>query len=668
MTETREPDFTGWATQYNMRCSDGRTIKPGAFKHMDGKTVPLVWMHQHLDPENVLGHARLSDRAFGTFAEAWFNETERGQHVKQAVIHGDINTLSIYANNLKEQRISNGKEVSHGDIKELSVVLSGANPGALIENVNIVHGDHYEIRDEEAIIYTGLELEHSNISTEPEEKNVANDTTNTLEHAEGEETVEDIVNTMNDKQKKALYYLVGAAAEGEGDDAEHDGISGEEFLAHINESIKEGFTAMGNVFDQTDKSTEGKATLSHDQMLSIINQGRKLGSLKEAVESSDVLAHAGVDGVDYGVENLDFLFPDAKALDDSPQFIKRRTEWVAAVLNGVKRVPFAKVKSVVADITAEEARARGYVKGTMKKEEVIKLLKRTTSPTTIYKKQRLDRDDILDIKDFNVVVWLKAEIRLMLEEEVARAILIGDGRSSSNPDKIKDPEGATDGTGIRSIAHDSDMYAHQVQMPANVAPRDEIKAVIRARSAYRGSGSPTYFTTDAALTDLLLLEDKVGRRLYDTEAALASILRVKEIVTVEVLEEVPGIRGIIVNLQDYTVGTNQGGEISFFEDFDIDFNQEKYLMETRLSGALTKPKSAIVLRRDAGDPVTPAAPTFADNVITIVPTAGVIYTIEDEPVTGNVTITEDTTVDAKADTGKYIPSNTTTSWSFTYTA
>lgn len=666
MADNRAPDFTGWATAYNQKCSDGRTIKPGAFKHMDGKTVPLVWMHQHNDPENVLGHAKLSDRAFGTYAEAWFNETERGQHVKTAVQHGDVGTLSIHATGLSERKLKDGKEVYHGDIKEVSVVLAGANPGALIENVNILHGDMFETLDEEAIIYTGLELEHSDNSEK--ENEVANNTTNELEHAD--KTVQDVVDSMSEEQKNVLYYLVGEAASGNGDgEATHDGLSTEDFLAHIDNQIQEGFTAMGNVFDQTDADTKsGKAVLSHSDVQAIMKRASKVGSLREVIEEAPELQHAGVDGVDYGINAIDTLFPDAKALDASPQFIKRRTEWVAKVLDGTKHVPFAKVKSVVADITAEEARARGYVKGTMKKEEVIKLLKRTTSPTTIYKKQRLDRDDILDIKDFDVVVWLKAEMRLMLEEELARAILIGDGRSSGNPDKIKDPEGAVDGNGIRSIANDSDMYIEEVILPANVSPADEIKAVVRARSAYRGSGSPTYFTTDASVTDYLLLEDKVGRPLYDTEAALAAKLRVKEIVPVEVLEETEDVRAIVVNLQDYTIGTNQGGDITFFDDFDIDFNQEKYLLETRLSGALTRPKSAIVIRRQAGTAATPASPSYngTTHVITIPTTTGINYEIEDEVVTGTVTITDDTEVTASPKSGYYIPAGSTRTWTFTY--
>lgn len=666
MADNRAPDFTGWATAYNQKCSDGRTIKPGAFKHMDGRTVPLVWMHQHNDPENVLGHAKLSDRAFGTYAEAWFNETERGQHVKTAVQHGDVGTLSIHATGLSERKLKDGKEVYHGDIKEVSVVLAGANPGALIENVNILHGDMFETLDEEAIIYTGLELEHSDNSEE--ENKVANDTTNELEHAD--KTVQDVVDSMSEEQKNVLYYLVGEAASGDdNEEAKHDGLSTEDFLAHIDTQIQEGFTAMGNVFDQTDANNKGgKPVLSHSDVQAIMKRASKVGSLREVIEEAPELQHAGVAGEDYGINAIDTLFPDAKALDASPQFIKRRTEWVAKVLDGTKHVPFAKVKSVVADITAEEARARGYVKGTMKKEEVIKLLKRTTSPTTIYKKQRLDRDDILDIKDFDVVVWLKAEMRLMLEEELARAILIGDGRSAGNPDKIKDPEGAIDGSGIRSIAHDSDMYVEQVVLPANVSPADEIKAVVRARSAYRGSGSPTYFTTDASVTDYLLLEDKVGRPLYDTEASLAAKLRVKEIVPVEVLEETEDVRAIVVNLQDYTIGTNQGGDLTFFDDFDIDFNQEKYLLETRLSGALTRPKSAIVIRRASGTAATPTQPAYnpTTHVITIPTTTGINYEINDEVVSGNVTITEDTEVTASPKTGYYIPAGEPRTWSFAY--
>ena len=409
-------------------------------------------------------------------------------------------------------------------------------------------------------------------------------------------------------------------------------------------------------------AVDTRQTLSHDDLVEINSAAKELGSYKKAFEGF-ILAHA-----DYGITNIDVLFPDARVQSNTPELIARQTEWVTKVLSATKHSPFAKVKTILADLTAEEARAKGYVKGTLKKEEVVTLMQRTTSPTTIYKKQKLDRDDIVDIVDLDVVAWLKWEIRFMLNEEIARAILIGDGRLTGNPDKIKDPAGQIDGIGIRSIAKDHELYAHPVELAANVAPSVMIDEITRARTNYRGSGSPSFYTTDSVLTELLLLKDKMGRRLYETETALAAAIRVKEIVAVEVMEEDPTLIGIIVNLIDYTVGTNKGGEVTMFDDFDIDFNQYKYLMETRLSGALTKPKSALVIRRESGIEAVPAAPTFANNVITIVPTTGVDYLIDGVVVTGTVTITESTDVVAEPKTGYYLKALATRNWAFTYTA
>ena len=423
---------------------------------------------------------------------------------------------------------------------------------------------------------------------------------------------------------------------------------------------QEGITMPTNVFEQNGPATK-RATLTHAQVQEIIEEAKKGSSFKEAF-----LAHAGT----YGIDNIEVLFPDARLVNQAPDLIARQTEWVAKVLGATKHAPFARIKSVLADLTAEEARARGYIKGNLKKDEVISLLKRTTSPTTVYKKQKLDRDDIIDITDLDVIAWLKAEIRLMLNEEIARAILVGDGRLSSSDDKIKDPAGSTDGVGIRSIANEHELYAIKVQLAANVSADAMIDQITRARSKYRGSGSPTLYITDPVLTDMLLLKDKMGRRLYDTEASLATVLRVKEIVPVEVMEDTPDLLAIIVNLTDYTVGADKGGELNFFEDFDIDFNQNKYLLETRISGALTRPKSAIVIRREQGTAATPSAPSFngATNTITIPTTTGIVYMVNDEPVSGSQVITADTTVEAVADAGHYIPANTTTEWTFTYTA
>jgi hypothetical protein len=697
-------DFSGYATKVGLKCSDGRTIMPNAFKHQDKVTVPLVWMHMRNAPENILGHAVLEHRADGVYTYCYFNETEAGKTAKNLVEHKDITQLSIYANQLTQQ----GANVTHGDIKEVSLVLAGANPGAYIVNVNIQHGDGYEIVEDEAIIYTGLEFQHQDEAGEvmsgttetaeveentevqhsDEELAAVIDTMNdaqknavhfligealahsnenkeesgeALQHAE--ETVQDVFDTLTDKQKEVVYFLIGSAVDNAGSGATDSTTSNTSSTDNNVQHNQEGTTDMGsrNVFDQTTDAPSGVKHLTHSQIQTIVNDAQKMGSFKESF-----LSHAA----EYGIENIDLLFPEAKTLSNTPELLARQTEWVVKVLGAVKKTPFAKIKSLVADLTAEQARAKGYVKGNKKTEEVLKMLRRTTSATTVYKKQKLDRDDVVDITDFDVIVWLKWEIRFMLDEELARAILIGDGRTALDPDKIKDPEGAIDGIGIRSIVHDDELYAVQVELVANVSADVVVDEITRARTQYRGSGSPTLYTTDKVLTDLLLLKDKMGRRLYETDTALAAALRVKEIVAVEVMEETPEIMAIIVNLVDYSLGANKGGEVNFFEDFDLDFNQNKYLMETRCSGGLTKPKSAIVVRRQQGTAVTPTAPSFdgATNTITVPTKAGVVYTINEEPVTGNVVIATDTDIEAIADTGYYIPANTTVLWTFTYTA
>lgn len=671
MTE-RKPDFSGWATKSNIECSDGRTILSGAFKHQDKARVPLVWQHDHKTATNVLGHADLENRAFGVYAYGFFNESEQGQHAKELVEHGDINALSIFANKLKQRAGS----VLHGNIIELSLVYKGANPGAMIENVgDLAHTEDGDIISE-AIIYTGLTLEHQD---KPEgEANVAEEQQTGGDA--GDKTVKEIFDTLSDAQKDVVYFMVGEAvkqAKEEDDDddgemAQSDNVPFEEVLQHINNAVQEGITTVSrNVFDANSEGKKnGGEVLSHGQFADIVNAARK-----DKTESfMDVLVHGANDVLehaegDYGITDIQFLFPDAKALGTTPDFIAQRMEWVNVVLTGTKHVPFAKVKSIHADITEPEARAKGYIKGKEKKEEVIKLLRRSTGPATVYKKQKLDRDDILDITDFDVVVWLQAEIRLMLEAEIARAILTGDGRSSIDEDKIQDPEGAVHGVGIRSILHDSDLYAHKVQLPANVAEKDMVKGIIRARTNYRGTGKPTLFISDNALTDMMLLEDKFERPLYETEAALADKLRVSNIVTVEMFDETENLLCILVNLADYTVGANKGGEITNFEDFDIDFNQNKYLAETRISGALTKPKSAIVVTRALGQKATPSPTSFdsGTNVITIPTVTGVLYSINQEVVSGTVTIVEDTEVTASPDAGYFFEANTTRSWTHTYT-
>ena len=557
-------DFSGWATKVNLKCSDGRTIMKDAFKDNDGKSVPLVWNHQHNDPSNVLGHALLQNRDEGVYAYCTFNDSEAGKTGKLLVQHGDVCALSIWANQLKQ----NLNNVVHGNIREVSLVLAGANPGAFIDSI-IMHGQE---SDEEAIIYTGEDIVLSH-GDDKEDKKVE-ETEKKIETGK-EETVADVFNTLSEKQKNVVYAIIGQALEeGEGSDDEEESKGGKE-MKH-------------NVFDQIEEKQDD--VLSHDAMNTIISDGKRFGSLKESF-----LAHAD----EYGIKQIDYLFPEAKSLNNPPEFIKRETDWVSKVMNGVHRTPFSRIKSSFADITADEARAKGYIKGNLKKEEVFTLLKRSTTPTTIYKKQKLDRDDIIDITDFDVVAWLKSEMRMMLNEEIARAILIGDGRLSSSDDKINEQN-------IRPIASDAELYS--VRVPVNVAASattdDKAKAMIRAavkaRKEYKGSGNPTFFTTEDWLTDALLLEDTMGHRLYKNESDVAAAMRVSNIVTVPVMEGAKGpnggdLIGIIVNLNDYNVGADKGGAINMFDDFDIDYNQQKYLIETRCSGALTKPYSALVL-------------------------------------------------------------------------
>ncbi|MDD2298536.1 MAG: HK97 family phage prohead protease [Fermentimonas sp.] len=568
-------DFSGWATRNNLKCSDGRTILKDAFKHHNGKTVPLVWNHQHNDPLNILGHALLENRDDGVYAYCKFNETESGKNAKLLVEHGDVSALSIYANQLKQQ----GLNVLHGAIRELSLVLAGANPGAFIDAV-IRHGEE---SDEEAIIYTGenISMYHAEDKKE-EEKLVKEDSKN--EKKENEETVADVFETLNEKQKTVVYAMIGQALE-ENDEPEdnnnnNDSKGGDKVMKH-------------NVFDKEDTICED--VLSHADTEAIFANVKRYGSLRDAV-----LAH--------GIENIDYLFPDAQNVTNTPQFIQREMGWVQKVMNGVHHTPFSRIKSIFADITEEDARAKGYIKGSFKKEEVFSLLKRTTTPTTIYKKQKLDRDDVVDITDFDVVAWLKSEMRVMLDEEIARAALVGDGRLSSSDDKVNEQN-------IRPIWTDSDLYTIKtpVTVAANATADEKAKAFIRAaiksRKNYKGSGEPTLYTTEDVLTDCLLMEDTTSRVIYDSVSKLATALRVKEIVTVPVMEDLSRtvasdeytLMGIIVNLSDYNIGADKGGAVNMFDDFDIDYNAQKYLIETRCSGALTKPYSAIALELTTED-------------------------------------------------------------------
>ena len=575
-------DFSGWATKNNIKCSDGRTILRDAFKHNDGQTVPLVWNHQHNESANVLGHAVLENREEGVYAYCTFNDTEAGKNAKLLVEHGDVTALSIYANQLKQ----NGSNVMHGTIREVSLVLAGANPGAFIDSV-IRHG---EFCDDEAVIYTGenLTLEHAdNKPSDKEDKAGEDDKGDGKVEGNKEKTIKDVVDSMSEEQKNVLYALVGQALEGK---------EMAQSAIEENNNIEDGGEQemKHNVFEG--KETDNKNVLSHDAMETIFKDAKRYGSLKESF-----LAHAD----QYGIKDIEWLFPDAKNVNMQPDFIKRDDSYVQKVMRGVHHVPFSRIKSMHADITADQARAKGYIKGKLKKEEVFTLLKRTTSPTTIYKKQKLDRDDVVDITDFDVVAWLKMEMRMMLDEEIARAILVGDGRLSSDDDKINE-------MCIRPIATDADLYCVKAPVTVASAATEEeiakafIRTVIKSRKEYKGSGSPTLFTTEDVLTNCLLLEDKNGRIIYDTVEKLATALRVKEIVTVEVMEgaktkvesqEKP-LMALMVNLVDYYVGADKGGAVNMFDDFDIDYNQQKYLMETRCSGALVKPYSAIAVALD----------------------------------------------------------------------
>lgn len=601
-------DFSGWATKANLKCSDGRTILKDAFRDNDGQTVPLVWNHQHSDPFNVLGHALLENREEGVYAYCKFNDTESGRNAKLLVEHGDVSALSIYANQLKQQ----GSNVHHGAIREVSLVLASANPGAFIDSI-IKHGEESE---EEAIIFTGedIMLSHGEDDTEDdiesdveeEVEKESEEESAEISHAdtaeeddnveENEKTVADVLKTLTEEQATVVYSIIGEILNKS--NADENDEKGDDNMKH-------------NVFDQDSKQTEN--VLSHADVAAIFADAKRYGSLKDAVmqhaDGNEALMHAvtneGGETVNYGMANVEYLFPDSKAVSNVPDFISRDMNWVAKVVGGAKHLPFSRVKSIHADITMDEARAKGYAKGKQKIEEVFALLKRTTTPTTIYKKQKLDRDDVVDIVDFDVVSWLKREMRLMLDEEIARAALVGDGRTPGTDDKISEDN-------IRPIWKDVDTYVVRkgVTVEANATADDKAKAFIRSaiksRKDYKGSGNPTLFTTEDMLTDCLLLEDVNGRVIYDTVEKLRTALRVSSIVTVPVMEGLSregsgddtntyNLMGIIVNMNDYAFGADKGGAINMFDDFDIDFNQQKYLIETRCSGALIKPYSAIVI-------------------------------------------------------------------------
>ena len=576
-------DFSGWATKANLQCSDGRTILPDAFAHQDSTQVPMVWQHGHSQPSNVLGHARLEARDGSIYAYGFFNSTEQAKNAKTLVEHGDISALSIFANQLVEK----GKRVSHGVIRELSLVLAGANPGALIDNIELQHadGDTVTLTDE-AIIYTGETLNHGEEEEQEEQEEQEEE-----QVEEENSTVAQIYNNMNEAQKEVVHFMVGSALESSATspDSQKDNPA-----THSESHEEEPTTMKRNVFEQNGSGKEVvKHKLTRSDQSAIFADAMRMGSLKEAAESY---------ALKHGITDIDVLFPEVRPVDATPQFDTRRIEWVKEVLSSCSKTPFTRIKSLFADITVEEARAKGYIKGNLKKEEFFGVAKRITTPSTVYKKQKLDRDDILDITDFDVVAWLKAEMRVMLDEELARAILIGDGRDVDDEDKIKDPMGAAEGAGVRSVLNDHELYVHQATInleDAGSNPSELVDAVVSNLQYYKGTGAPDLYTTLPRLTSLLLAKDTLGRRLYPTIGELTSALGVVEINTVQVMEDIPDLLGILVNLNDYTIGTDRGGDVSMFDFFDIDYNQYKYLIETRLSGALTKIRSAVVIR-DSG--------------------------------------------------------------------
>ncbi|MCD8372602.1 MAG: HK97 family phage prohead protease [Clostridia bacterium] len=569
--DKKQYDFSGWATKNNLLCSDGRIIRKDAFKENDGQVVPLVWNHTHNDPDRVLGHALLENRDEGVYAYCSFNDTENGKNTKLLVEHGDVCALSIYANRLKQQ----GANVMHGSIREVSIVLAGANPGAFIDNI-VSHGEESE---GEAIIFTGeeIELHHSDDSNKNEEKKGDSSMSESTTQTKKEKTLQDVIDTMTEEQKTALYALVGLALEQKDSDENNDD-EGDNNVKH-------------NVFsDSNDEYNASRTTLSHSEMQEILSDGKRYGSLKDAF-------------IQHGIEDIEYLFPDAKNMTNTPIFIDRNQEWVKKVMNSVHHTPFSRIKSIFANITEEDARAKGYIKGNLKKDEVFGLLKRTTTPITVYKKQKLDRDDVVDITDFDVVAWIKTEMRSKLDEELARAFLVGDGRTTSSDDKINEAN-------IRPIWTDADLFTIKtaVTVSSDASSSDRVKAFIRAcvksRKNYKGSGNPDLYTTEDVLIDCLLLEDNDGRVIYDSEEKLKKALRVNNIITVPVMEDLTRtdsdgktrtLMGIVVNLADYNVGADKGGAVNMFDDFDIDYNAQKYLIETRCSGALTVPYSAIAL-------------------------------------------------------------------------
>jgi hypothetical protein len=664
-----EPDFSGYATKTGLECADGRTIMPDAFKHMDGKRVPLVWHHGHSEVDNILGHAVLEARDDGVYARGYFNDTPKGLHAKGMVQHADIDSLSIWANKLLER----GKQVFHGMIKEVSLVISGANPGAKIDFVAIQHSadpDDVTQLSDEAIIFTGLSFEHGALSEEPKVEDKPEVDEEALKHA----SIKEVYDTLNPDQLDMVHFMLASVAEA-ADKVEHSdtkpndnegGLSHEEGSETMRRNV---FETNGGGSGGTSTQTAERRTLSHDDMKAITDSAKRSGSLKHAVEEY-ALAH--------GIENIGTLFPDAKSLADRPEFITRENSWVTGVINGVNRTPFSRIRTMFADLTYEAARAKGYVTGAFKKEEWFGVSKRTTAPTTIYKKQKLDRDDILDITDFEVVAWLKFEMQFMIKEECARAILIGDGRDGGDEDKIKDPASSADGQGIRSVYNEGEVFQTTAYVnlgDTNSSRLEAMETILRHRRFYKGTGMPTLYTTEAEIVEMLLIKDGQNRVMWESKDKLASYLRVRDIVAVEPMEEVADLWGIMVNLADYNVGTDRGGELTMFDDFDLNYNQYLYLIETRFSGALVKPKSALIIKKTASTNVlvTPNAPTFVEStgVITIVATTGVVYKNKDTNATlstgaqSALAAGASLTVLATPASGYYLSNNEDDEWTFT---
>ena len=590
-------DFSGYATKNDVRCSDNKVIRHGAFAAYDGKTVPLVWQHQHKDVANVLGHADLEVREDGVYAYAHLNHSDAGRTAREMVRNGDVKAMSIYATHVKAR----GNDVVHGELVEVSLVLRGANPGAYIDQVSIQHGDDGD--ELEAVMYTDAQIDFVSHTDDDEAEDSEVEETDDVEHAEedpedeesdgdgDDPTLGEIFDSMTEEQKTAVYAIVGQLVDAEDEEAE----TPDEDTAH-SDTTTEDTMAHQNVFEGS--KTEELPTLSHADVEQIFADAKACGSLKDAV-----LAHAD----QYGIKQIDTLFPDAKNLWNTPEFIKRKTDWVSSVVGAAKHSPFSRIKTQFADITADEARAKGYIKGTKKKDEVFTLLKRVTTPTTIYKKQRLDRDDILDITDFDVVSWIRGEMRIMIEEELGRAVLLGDGREASSDDKIKEEN-------IRPIFKEDPLYAPRVILAKQTSTEDMLDSIVRAMDDYEGSGNPTWFAAPQTVTEILLLKDKMGHRLFNSMSDLADYVGVSKIVKVPLMKNLVRTSakngkvdalGIIVNMTDYTIGADKGGQLFAAEDFDISFNQYHYLLETRLSGALTKVKSAIVVERkqEDGNPV-----------------------------------------------------------------